>query len=396
MPPRILVVEDEYLWGKKFEEILKGMGCAVQITQSHEEAKASLREARHDLVLLDVCLKGSTITVDDQLFWEFLKRECPNLPIVAVTGQPLKPPEVFLLAKSGVNDFIFKPEIRLPNFRQRIWNALRKPPPGALVLHNAYALLIGVGNYTHSHFADLPCTAHDVQAIAAILTSPARCGYPTDNVQIVTGTEACAANVRISLKRLAQLTNPESTALVYFSGHGGRALENGAWCTYLCPREADPNDLAHTAISGNEFSDMLSTIPACKLLVVLDACHASGSAALKTADSTFLWKASMPACYYKALSQGSGRVIIASSKADQVSLIRPQGDLSLFTWHLVEGLKGAAAVHKDGFVRVLDLYYYVSQRVKSERPNQEPVLHARDIDDNFPIALASSNQGLVT
>jgi hypothetical protein len=50
-------------------------------------------------------------------------------------------------------------------------------------------------------------------------------------------------------------------------------------------------------------------------------------------------------------------------------------------------LKGEAA-HKDEFVHVLDLYDYVNRKVKSEHVDQEPVLHVKDVDNNFPIALS--------
>jgi hypothetical protein len=121
---------------------------------------------------------------------------------------------------------------------------------------------------------------------------------------------------------------------------------------------------------------------------MLDACHAAGSAELKAADGAVTWKAGLPDDYYEALSQGSGRVVIASSKADQYSYVRQQGDLSLFTWHLSEALGGGAAVRGDGLVHVLDVFHHVSEAVPHDEPNQEPILKVDDLDLNFPIALA--------
>jgi hypothetical protein len=145
--------------------------------------------------------------------------------------------------------------------------------------------------------------------------------------------------------------------------------------------------LAHTAISGEEFSSLLATIPAGKLLVMLDACHAAGSASLKAADGTLVWKDGLPDTYYEALSQGSGRVVIASSKEDQFSYVRPQGDLSLFTHHLREALGGKAAVRGDGLIHVLDVFHYVNEAVSRDEPKQVPILKVKDLDLNFPIAL---------
>jgi hypothetical protein len=258
----------------------------------------------------------------------------------------------------------------------------------------AYALLIGVGSYTHPRFASLPATVCDAQAVADVLTD--RCGYPSANVQMLTGEQATATNIRNALRSLARSTSSQSTVFLYFSGHGGRALESGNWCAYLCPREANPDDLVHTAISGDEFSKLLADIPARKLLVMLDACHAAGSAELKAADGTLVWKAGLPEAYYEALSQGSGRVIIASSKENQFSYIRPRGDLSLFTYHLLEALGGRAAVRGDGLIHVLDVFHHVNEAVQSDEPRQIPILKVKDLDLNFPIAMAPAQTSEVS
>ncbi|HUW14645.1 MAG TPA: caspase family protein [Anaerolineae bacterium] len=265
---------------------------------------------------------------------------------------------------------------------------------------NFHALLIGVGDYLHPRFVDLPATVRDAQALAGILTDPARCGYPPDNVRTITGPDATGANIHAALERLATSATPEATAFVYFSGHGGRTLPpspdfgRGAggegWRAYLCPREADPDDLPTTAISGAAFSTMLAAIPARRLLVMLDACHAAGSATLvrKATDGTPAWKAGLPESYYEALSRGSGRVVIASSKEDQFSRVRPQGDLSLFTYHLREALEGQAAVRGDGLIHVLDVFHHINEAVQANEPEQTPILKVDDLDLNFPIAVA--------
>jgi len=255
------------------------------------------------------------------------------------------------------------------------------------------ALIIGVGDYLHPRFSSLPATVRDAQAITAILTDPTRCGYPSANVHVLTGGQANATNIRTALKALAKSTTPESTVFIYFSGHGGRALENGVWRAYLCPREADPDNLAQTAISGDDFSALLAVIPASKLLVMLDVCHAGGSADLKAADGSLVWKVSLPDVYYEALGQGSGRVVIASCKDDQFSYIRPQGDLSLFTHHLLQALTEKAAVRGDGLIHVLDVFHYVNEAVQADEPKQVPILKVKDLDLNFPIALDRGGKG---
>ena len=59
-----------------------------------------------------------------------------------------------------------------------------------------YAILVGVGDYTHPGFASLPATVRDAQAIAALLSDSTLCGYPPDHVQVITGLNATASTVR--------------------------------------------------------------------------------------------------------------------------------------------------------------------------------------------------------
>lgn len=256
-----------------------------------------------------------------------------------------------------------------------------------LKFSNAYALLIGVGGYKHLPFSDLSETVTDAIAIAQILSDPDLCGYDASNVQLIVNEQATRTNIRSALKKIVKSTNPNSTVFIYFSGHGGRAMKNGVWQTYLCPRETDPYNLAHTAISGDEFNTLVASIPAQKILVIIDACHAGGAAEPKTSYTKIEWEPCLPDDYYEALSQGSGRVIIASSKECQKSYNRPQGDFGIFTWHLCEALRGKAAIRGDGLVHVLDVFHYVSECVQADNPKQTPILKVKNLDLNFSIAL---------
>jgi hypothetical protein len=58
---------------------------------------------------------------------------------------------------------------------------------------------------------------------------------------------------------------------------------------------------------------------------------------------------------------------------------------SLFTHHVLGGLRGAAHRDADGTVGVLDLFKHVSTSVRAK--SQHPVMKA-DIESNFPVALA--------
>ena len=258
-----------------------------------------------------------------------------------------------------------------------------------LATDHFHALLVGVGDYESSDFPNLPVTVVDAEGVADVLRDPDYCGYPRANVHTLISEHAHIEAIRTALRNLARWSALAETIIVYFSGHGGQAYVDGAWQAYLCPRGADISNLQETAISAPELSKALGAIAARRLVVILDMCFAGGAAEPKSRLQDGRWKTGWSDNEYDVLSQGSGRVIIASSKEDQVSYVRREGDMSVFTYHLVQALRGRAAIRNDGLVRVLDLYSYVSEAVKRDEPNQEPVLKAHNLAGNFPLALAT-------
>lgn len=261
----------------------------------------------------------------------------------------------------------------------------------ALATDNFHALVVGVGDYESPDFPNLPVTVSDAKAVAAVLRDPDSCAYPHDNVHTVLGEHATIGAIYNALCDLARGSALAGTIIVYFSGHGGRSYVNGAWQAYLCPRGADVSNLQETAISASELSKAIGAIAARRLVVILDMCFAGGAAEPKSRLLDGRWKTGWSDNEYDLLSQGSGRVIIASSKGDQVSYVRREGDMSVFTYHLVQALRGGAAIRDDGLVHVLDIYSYVSEAVQKDEPNQEPVLKTHNLAGNFPLALATNS-----
>lgn len=241
---------------------------------------------------------------------------------------------------------------------------------------DGHAVVVGVG-------ADLAITIDDAAAVADLLRDPGRCAYPPDQVQLLTGEQATAANILAALKKLAKSTSPESTVLVYFSGHG---LETPAY--YLIPHGYDLADLPGTAIPGEVFSERLRAIKAKKLLVLLDCCHAGGQAEAKGLPGV---KSPLPPSVAAELERGSGRVVLASSRKDEESWTGEP--YSVFTAALLEGLAGYGAFERDSYARILDLAMYVGRMVP-ERTNdkQHPIVKVSNLEDNFALAYYAAGE----
>jgi hypothetical protein len=239
-----------------------------------------------------------------------------------------------------------------------------------------HACIIGVGG-------DLPNTVDDAIGFAQILQDPERCAYPVEQVSLLTKEEAKRANILAALDRLAQSTTPDATVIVYFSGHGYQVSSSMGTAYYLMAFGYDQNKLYSTAISGTEFATKLQTIPAKKLLVLLDCCHAGGLGDTQKIGLT-AEKAPLPPEAQALLAEGKGRVFIASSKADEKSLAgKPY---SAFTLALIESLAGKGASQKDGYVRVADVALYAREVVPKWTGNrQHPILNFEQAD-NFVLA----------
>src|SRR4051794_13380272 len=88
---------------------------------------------------------------------------------------------------------------------------------------HGYALLVGVGTTAYSPWS-LPATVKDVQAVRKVLTDPALCGYVDDHKHVRLLHDHAASRAAF-LDGLAWLhgqaaSDPEATAVVYYSGHG--------------------------------------------------------------------------------------------------------------------------------------------------------------------------------
>ncbi len=249
-----------------------------------------------------------------------------------------------------------------------------------------YALVVGVG-------ADLPNTVGDAEGLAKILQDPERCAYPRKgHVQLLTAEKATRDKLLAAFDLLAKRTDENATVVIYFSGHGYQVEEKGKTNYYLMPYEYDVNRLAETAISGDEFAAKVDAVKSRKLLILLDCCHAGGLDAVTTAKGIVMksppgmtaTKAPLPAAAVGALAGGSGRAIIASSQANELSYAGEP--YSAFTAALLESLCGAGAAKADGFVRVTDLALYAREKVPARtNQKQHPTLDY-DKGDNFKLA----------
>lgn len=245
---------------------------------------------------------------------------------------------------------------------------------------NANALVVGIGKY--ERLPRLTRTANDAQDMYNLLIDPDRCGYL--DVTLLLEEQASRPAVIQALDALTRLPT-DATALVFFSGHGARLGDGPTARNYLCTYETTTDDLAGTAISGDEFAAALRRIPAQKTIVFFDVCHAGGMGQPRAVALAPTARTGLTESYYHDLAKGSGRAIIASCREDEASWELADMRNGVFTHYLLHALKGEACVRDDGLIRIYDVADYV-QRAVPQRISQHPVFHGVAIDQNFPVA----------
>ena len=154
---------------------------------------------------------------------------------------------------------------------------------------HGYALLIGVGESAYPQWS-LETTVRDAKAIRSILTDADLCGYPEDHDHIRLLTDAGATSTAIqeglAWLRAQASVDPEATVVIYYSGHGWLDRATGRY--YLIPHDIEPYDIAGSALGAEAFTEAIRQIPAQRLLVFVDSCHAEGMATAKDAPAVKL------------------------------------------------------------------------------------------------------------
>ena len=85
-------------------------------------------------------------------------------------------------------------------------------------------------------------------------------------------------------------------------------------------------------------------------------------------------RASLSEKFFERISKSKGRVIISSSSANEVSKEDDKLKHGIFSYYLLEGLKGKADNDSDGIITIAELFGYLSQKVpEASGQDQHPV-----------------------
>ncbi len=230
-----------------------------------------------------------------------------------------------------------------------------------VALPDLYVLSVGVNEYRATDvFPSLRFAAKDSQDVARTLSAQQGRRYRRVYSRVLNDREATLPRLRDELAWLQQTPQAGDVAMLFMAGHGVGQGSGKAQRYYFVPSDADPNDLAGTALSDETLYRMLSQFRAATVVLFIDSCRAGSTPAQRR--------------LMEELQTGGGIVVYSATKANRPSLERVRWQNGAFTHALVEGLRGGADVRGDGHITASGLEHFLATRVKELTDGeQEPM-----------------------
>lgn len=241
-----------------------------------------------------------------------------------------------------------------------------------------WAVVIGVSDY--QNVPRLKYAKKDAESFYDYLTE--YIGVPADHIQTLYDADVTDRKMRHVLgKWLKEKASRNDTVYIYFAGHGApendpQSDDKDGFEKYLLTVDADPSDLHSTAVSMKYVAEVFGRLNSDRVVFIVDSCFSGASAGRTILAANSTRGAILSEDFLERLSKGKGRVILSASRANEASLedIKYGGGHGVFTYYLLEGLKGAADYSKDGLVDVDELQQYLSKMIpQATGQRQTPV-----------------------
>jgi hypothetical protein len=232
-----------------------------------------------------------------------------------------------------------------------------------------YAILIASSRYQDEPgLHELRCPENDVDALNEILGSP-EFGQFTETFVL---KNAPSHEVQEKMETILAAASKDDLVLIYFSGHGKQMDRSYQLC--LATANTRLSALATTSIPAATIKLLFDHSFAKSKILILDCCY---SGAVEKA-----FKGGGVEEELKRMSDAEGTFIMTASTDFQVAVERPEDQLSLFTKHLVAGIRsGEADKNEDGYIDINELHSYVCEKVRQEGTQKPLEWHLRSNGD---------------
>jgi WD40 repeat protein len=253
---------------------------------------------------------------------------------------------------------------------------------------NLYMLVIGLNEYKNPKYK-LNYAVADAMAFKETVETNSRSIFGNIEVTYLQNDNVTKERIVNEFTRISSKAKPQDVFIFYYAGHGVMSEETKAQF-YIIPFDitqlyGDNSQLVEKAISASELQNLSRAIVAQKQLFILDACQSGGMIEQLATRGTGEEKA------IAQLARSTGTYWLAASSSQQFATEFAQLGHGLFTYTILEGLKGGAKTSaSDGRISVESLSTFIknmlpvlSEKYKGEAQYPSSYGYGND----FPIIL---------
>lgn len=212
-------------------------------------------------------------------------------------------------------------------------------------------LFIGIDVYQDRTIPRLNACVKDAEAMAKVMKAS---GKLNETIQLKNAQATRSAIERSIRRRLPEMTRPGDEVFIYWSGHGGRCVDDNGDETndqldeYLVPHDGKDDALEQvrsTMILDDALGRWMQDLDGRTVTVILDTCHSGGQAGNEKGVGQ---RAAENPTALDLLDGETGRIkgvgqeiaMLVSSRAAELSFVRKEGGLSVMTSFLVDQMNG--------------------------------------------------------
>lgn len=301
------------------------------------------------------------------------------------------------IQQPSVKGAAFYPSVQIHNF-DYFWNTSRQPKPIAMnrlyfmlfclaplfcyngakaqiqpirPYNSIKALIVGVSDYQQTGIPDLNYAHRDAMAFAHYLREESPWPIAPKDLVVLTNQEATYGNFISELTAMVERCEPNDRFLLYFSGHGSIEAASdgpmGYWLMHDAPPHSYASGGACKITTLNDYFQQIVREKKADIVLVSDACR-SGTLAEKPFKGAQATTAAMAELF-------TGTIKLLSCEISQLSYESPNlgGGRGIFSYYLVEGMKGYADLNENQFVDLFELERYVQDQVReASKGRQHP------------------------
>ena len=253
-------------------------------------------------------------------------------------------------------------------------------------VRDKWALVVGISKFESDKIPALKYSTKDARDFYNYLIKEGN--FQPTHVRMLLDEKATRRRIISELgnRYLARLARPGDLIVLFFSTHGSPSQMDLRGKSYLVTYDADPEDLDATGIGMQEINEKIhSRVLSDRVVLVLDACHSGSS------DPNAKGMHRVGNIDAQAVAEGSGQLVICSSRPDEQSWESKRYENGVFTRNLLEALRtsGGKVPLGAAFERAQQL---VESEVREDRPGarQSPMLNAKWAGSDIVLAVPAT------